>query len=74
MSALTLWEELIYRVREAQVARDCSRNVKASQPARDQAVQALVTQMDHLLDVLDKMSERQILMDIRQLLAGRGRQ
>ena len=73
MSAASPWAQFMTTYRGAQVARDVMRGRDASAMARDEATIRYGRSCDQMMDLLETMSEQQVLTQIGVTLNGRGR-
>lgn len=72
-SGAALWAQFHAEVRVAQVARYAMRDGDASQQNRDLAAVAYGRHCDRVMDLLEAMSEQQLLVEVGQMLNRRGR-
>lgn len=69
----TLWSQFHAQYRMAQVTRDAMRNPEATPVDRDFASVTYALHCDRMMDLLEVMSEQQLLVDIGNMLNRRVR-
>lgn len=72
MSAAELWQQVITTHRMSQVHRDAMGNRALAPVFRDEAMVALTRDQDRLLELLDRLGEQQVLLQIGTHLKQRG--
>ena len=73
MSGAALWSQMCGAHHAAGIDRYILRHPSADPAARDDATVRYARQLDHIMDLLDKMAEQQLLAQIGSVLSGRAR-